>query len=63
MLFNGANGAEQVDRPPNGNRLRFLRDLGNITMDTARRRAVDFNALGGADLVTVNDLRAPMSRP
>ena len=25
-------------------------------MDTARRRGVDFNALGGADTVAVNDL-------
>ena len=29
---------------------------GNITMDTAGVETVDFNALGGADLVTVNDL-------
>ena len=39
MLFNGANVAEQVDVTANGDRLRFFRDLGNITMDTDRRRA------------------------
>src|SRR5262249_10306330 len=39
-----------------GNRLKFVRDLGNITMDTAGVETVDFNALGGADLVTVDDL-------
>ena len=56
MRFNGANVAEQVDLSANGNRLRFFRDLGNVTMDTAGVERVDFNALGGADLVTVNDL-------
>ena len=56
MLFNGADGAEQVDLSANGNRLRFFRTQGNITMDTAGVERVDFNALGGADLVTVNDL-------
>jgi Ca2+-binding RTX toxin-like protein len=56
MLFNGAGGAEQVDLSANGNRLRFFRTQGAITMDTAGVERVDFNALGGADLVTVNDL-------
>jgi Ca2+-binding RTX toxin-like protein len=56
MLFNGAGGAEQVDLSANGNRLRFFRTQGKITMDTAGVERVDFNALGGADLVTVNDL-------
>jgi Ca2+-binding RTX toxin-like protein len=56
MLFNGANGAEQVDLSANGNRLKFFRTQGTITMDTAGVEKVDFNALGGADTVTVNDL-------
>jgi Ca2+-binding RTX toxin-like protein len=56
MLFNGANGGEQVDLSANGHRLRFFRTQGNITMDTAGVETVDFNALGGADKVTVNDL-------
>jgi Ca2+-binding RTX toxin-like protein len=56
MLFNGANASEQVDLSANGNRLKFFRTQGNITMDTAGVERVDFNALGGADLVTVNDL-------
>ena len=34
----------------------FLRDPGNITMDTTGVETVDFNALGGADIVTVSDL-------
>ena len=56
MRFNGANVAEQVDLSANGNRLRFFRTQANITMDTAGVERVDFNALGGADLVAVNDL-------
>jgi Ca2+-binding RTX toxin-like protein len=56
MLFNGAGASEQVDLSANGNRLRFFRNPGNITMDTAGVERVDFNALGGADVVTVNDL-------
>jgi Ca2+-binding RTX toxin-like protein len=56
MRFNGANVAEQVELSANGNRLRFFRTQANITMDTAGVERVDFNALGGADLVTVNDL-------
>ena len=56
MRFNGADGAEQVELSANGSRLKFFRTQGNITMDTAGVERVDFNALGGADLVTVNDL-------
>jgi hypothetical protein len=56
MRFNGANGAEKIELSANGDRLKFSRDAGNITMDTAGVERVDFNALGGADLVTVNDL-------
>ena len=56
MLFNGADVAEQVDLSANGNRLRFFRDVANITMDTHGVETVDFNALGGADTVNVNDL-------
>ena len=51
MLFNGAGGAEQVDLSANGNRLRFLRNPGNVTMDTRSVERVDFVALGGADVV------------
>jgi len=56
MLFNGAAADEQVDLSANGKRLRFFRTQGAITMDTAGVERVDFNALGGVDLVTVNDL-------
>jgi hypothetical protein len=58
MRFNGADVAEQVELSPNGTRLKFFRTQGAITMDTAGVERVEFNALGGADLVTVNDLTA-----
>jgi len=56
MRFNGAAGAESFDLSANGNRLRFFRNVGNITMDTNDVERVDVNALGGADVVTVHDL-------
>jgi hypothetical protein len=56
MRFNGANVPERVALSANGNRLQFLRDPGRVTMDTAGVERVDFNALGGADLVSVGDL-------
>jgi Ca2+-binding RTX toxin-like protein len=56
LVFNGAAGAEQVTLSANGDRLKFFRTQGNITMDTHGVENIDFNALGGADVVTVNDL-------
>jgi Ca2+-binding RTX toxin-like protein len=58
MVFNGAAASETVDLSANGNRLRFFRSPANITMDTHGVEEVDFNALGGADSITVNDLGA-----
>jgi Ca2+-binding RTX toxin-like protein len=56
MVFNGAAASETVDLSANGDRLRFFRNPGNITMDTHEVERVVFNALGGADSVVVNDL-------
>jgi Ca2+-binding RTX toxin-like protein len=56
MLFNGANIAEEVDISANGQRVRFFRNIANITMDCDGVEVVKFNALGGADKITVNDL-------
>src|SRR5262249_56903543 len=56
MVFNGASVADQVNLSANGHRLRFFRNPGNVTMDTAGVEQVDFNALGGADILTVGDL-------
>jgi hypothetical protein len=56
MVFNGGGGTDSVDLSANGNRLRFFRQQGNVTMDTGGVEFVTFNALGGADNVTVNNL-------
>src|SRR5262249_20750319 len=40
----------------NGSRLRFTRDPGSVVMDVDGVERVDFNALGGADTITINDL-------
>jgi Ca2+-binding RTX toxin-like protein len=58
LLFNGANVNETVNLSANGQRLRFFRDIANITMDCGSLELVRFNALGGADTITVNDLSA-----
>jgi Ca2+-binding RTX toxin-like protein len=57
MVFNGAAAPEQVDLSANGSRLTFFRNPANITMDTAGVERVDFNALGGADSVRINNLK------
>ena len=56
MLFNGANVNEQINISANGQRVRFTRDVANIVMDLNGVEGIDFNALGGADTITVNDL-------
>src|SRR5213076_441821 len=56
LVFNGAAASETVDLSANGNGLRFFRQPANITMDTGGVEFVTFDALGGADNVTVNDL-------
>ena len=56
LLFNGANIGESVSISANGERVRFSRDVANVTMDVNDTEVVDFHALGGADTITVNDL-------
>ena len=56
LLFNGANINENIDISANGGRVRFIRDVANITMDLNGVEHIQFNALGGADNITVNDL-------
>jgi hypothetical protein len=56
LLFNGANVSEHIDISANGSRARLTRDVASITMDLNRVQTIDFNALGGADTITVNDL-------
>ncbi len=56
MIFNGANIAEQITISANGGRVLFLRDIASVLMDLNDTEAITFNALGGADRITVNDL-------
>ncbi|HET9666641.1 MAG TPA: calcium-binding protein, partial [Desertimonas sp.] len=56
MLFNGANVAENINISANGGRAIFFRDIANVTMDLNDVESIDFNALGGADNIVVNDL-------
>jgi Ca2+-binding RTX toxin-like protein len=56
MLFNGSNASEQINIFANGGRVLFTRDVANVVMDLNDVEGIDFNALGGADRVTVHDL-------
>jgi Ca2+-binding RTX toxin-like protein len=56
MLFNGAAVGENFDVSANGNRLRFFRTQGAITMDLNGTEFIDVQALGGADTAVVNDV-------
>ena len=56
MVFFGAGADENVEISANGNRVRFFRNPGNITMDMSGVEQLDFIANGGNDTVTVNDL-------
>ena len=56
MLFFGANIAENIDISANGGRVRFFRDIANVTMDLNDVERIDFRALGGADNIVVGDL-------
>jgi Ca2+-binding RTX toxin-like protein len=56
LRFNGSNVNENVDVSANGGRVRFFRDVANITLDLNDIEGLDLNVIGGADTVTVNDL-------
>ena len=56
LLFNGSNVSENIDISANGARARLFRDVGNVTMDLNGVEHIQFNALGGADNIVVNDL-------
>jgi Ca2+-binding RTX toxin-like protein len=56
MIFNGANVNENINVAANGSRVRFTRDVANIVMDLNQIENIDFNALGGADNITIGDL-------
>ena len=56
LLFNGANIDENIDISANGERAFFPRNVANVTMDLNDVERIDFNALGGADKIMINDL-------
>jgi Ca2+-binding RTX toxin-like protein len=56
MLFNGAGIAENFDVSANGPRVRFTRNVANITMDLDDVERIDTQALGGIDNAVVNDV-------
>ena len=56
LQFNGSNASEHIDISANGERVRFSRDIDNVTMDLNDIVQLNFTALGGADVITVNDL-------
>ena len=51
----GGNDTISLDES-NGARVRFFRDVANITMDLNGVERIDFHALGGADNIVINDL-------
>jgi Ca2+-binding RTX toxin-like protein len=56
LLFNGANASENISISANHGRVKLVRDVGVVTMDLNSIEEIDLNTLGGADIVTVNDL-------
>ncbi|HYU43413.1 MAG TPA: calcium-binding protein [Vicinamibacteria bacterium] len=58
LSFTGSNANETIDLSASGARLRFFRDVGNVVLDCDGVEQVRFNALGGADHVTINSLVA-----
>ena len=56
LTFNGSNVNENMEVSANGGRVRFVRDVGNITMDLNGIESVLARTFGGSDRVVVNDL-------
>jgi Ca2+-binding RTX toxin-like protein len=55
LIFIGSGDNENIDISPNGGRVSFFRDVGNITMDLNGVEGIFFHALGGADNIVIND--------
>jgi Ca2+-binding RTX toxin-like protein len=56
MTFNGSNVGENMDVSANGGRVRFFRNVANITMDLNDVESIVAKTFGGADNVVVGDL-------
>ncbi len=57
IAFNGSNIGEDIHLSPNGPRVRLTRNVAAVTMDLNDIESANVRALGGADTVTVDDLR------
>ena len=55
--FNASNAGEQIDITANGDRAQLTRNIGSVTMDIATFETLKVRALGGADAISVGDLR------
>lgn len=62
LLMNGSAASEIFELAPNGGRLLVGRDVGAILMDTNDVEAVTVNALGGSDVIIVNNLAGTDAR-
>jgi hypothetical protein len=58
MVLSGSDASENVSISSNGSRVRVTRDIGCAAMDLNGVEDVDFNALGGADTITITDTSA-----
>jgi Ca2+-binding RTX toxin-like protein len=56
MRFEGSNASEAITIGANGQRLRFLRNVGSVTIDADELEQVEYHAVGGADTVEVQSL-------
>ena len=54
--FHGSNASETIAISPNGARAGFFRDVAAITMDMDDVEQIHYDAFGGADTVTINDM-------
>ncbi|HEX6621642.1 MAG TPA: calcium-binding protein [Solirubrobacteraceae bacterium] len=57
LAFNGSNIGEEIHVAANGSRVLLTRNVGVITMDVNDVESTNIRALGGADTITVDDLR------
>src|SRR3954471_17831475 len=58
MVFTGSDAPENINSSANGNRVRFTRDIGGVALDLAGLETIDFQALGGADIITIDNQAA-----
>ncbi|MCG3128074.1 MAG: hypothetical protein CHACPFDD_02948 [Phycisphaerae bacterium] len=56
VTFNGSNIGEVLDFSANAARLRFTRNVGSVVLDADGVEQFDLRTLGGADVITINDL-------